>query len=170
MKNTNKRICIGKITSSHGVKGLVKILPYCEDINLLNGDILCQENSDKTLNITIKNSAGKYILAQIEGITNPEDAKSAKCSLYILRETLPKIDNDDEFYIEDLAGLNALNPKGELIGTVIALQNFGASDMLEVKPNSGASYFVPFQDEYVSKIDLDNNSLVISNADNFIIE
>ena len=61
----DKRICIGKITSAHGVKGLVKILPFGEDPALL-------EQVDE-YKITLKNPMGKYILAEIEGV-NGRDA------------------------------------------------------------------------------------------------
>ena len=165
-----KRICIGKISSSHGVKGLVKIVPFGVDTSLLNGKLYTSETGNDTLDITLKNSLGKYILAQIEGVTSPEQAKLLKCSLYVSRETLPEITDEDEFYIEDLAGLNVLDNNGEIIGSVIALQNYGAGDLLEIKPKSGASYFVPFQNEYVPNIDIEKNCITIKNAESFIIE
>ncbi len=166
----DKRICVGKISSSHGVKGLVKIVPFCEDINLLNGKLFTEETGNKTLNITLKNSSGKYILAQIEGVNSPEEAKTLKCSLYVSRESLPEINNDNEFYIEDLVGLEAVNIADDKIGKVIALQNFGAGNLLEIKPSKGDSYFIPFQSEYVKDVKLDKKCIIIENAENFIIE
>ncbi len=166
----NKRICIGKIAGTHGVKGLVKILPYCEDINLLSGKLFTAETGNQTLNITLKNPNGKFILAEIEGITNKEDAQEHKCSLYVPRETLPEITEDDEYYLEDLKELTALNTSGETIGIIIALQNFGAGDLLELKPKSGQSYFVPFENEYVTDINLEQKTITLENASRFIIE
>ncbi len=171
MKNTSKRICIGKISSSHGVKGLVKIVPFGDDTSLLNGKLYTGETGDDTLDITLKNPVGKYILAQIEGVTSPEQAKLLKCSLYVSRETLPEIDNEDEFYIEDLMGLSVLNSNNETVASVITVQNYGAGDLLEIKPKSGgASYFVPFKDEYVHDVDIENKTIIIENAESFIIE
>jgi len=165
----NKRICIGKISSTHGVKGLVKILPYCEDTSLLSGEVLCDETSDKTLNITLKNSMGKFILAEIEGITTPEDAKKLKNLLYVPRNVLPEIDNDDEFYIEDLIGLDA-HENDKKIGIIKAFDNFGAGDLLEIKPLSGETFYIPFQDEYVTNVDLDNKIIHVKDTERFIIE
>lgn len=164
-----KRICIGKITSAHGVKGLVKILPLCDDTSLLNGTLFTDEQGDKTLTITLKNVVGKHILAQIDGITTPEDAKTLKYSLFIPRESLPEINNQNEFYIEDLTGLSVLNEKDESIGTIQTIQNFGAGDLLEIKPPSGASYYLPFQDEYVMDIDLENSTVKTRNTEQFIL-
>ncbi|PCI56907.1 MAG: 16S rRNA processing protein RimM [Alphaproteobacteria bacterium] len=167
---TDRRICIGKISSSHGVRGLVKIIPFCEDTSLLNGTLFTDKTGNDTLDITLKNSLGKSILAHIDGVTTPEQAKLLKCSLFVPRETLPEIKDDDEFYIEDLANLNVIKPDGEQIGTVITVQNYGAGDLLEIKPKSGASFFVPFQDEYIRDINLDEKYVTVENADRFLIE
>ena len=113
---------------------------------------------------------GKSVLAQIDGVTTPEQAKLLKHSLYISRETLPEIKSSDEFYIEDLANLDVQDSKGEKIGTVITVQNYGAGDLLEIKPKSGTSFFVPFQDEYVRNINLDEKYVTVENAERFIIE
>ncbi len=168
--DTEKRICIGKISSSHGVKGLVKIIPYCEDTNLLNGVVFTDKTGGNTLDITLKNSMGKSILAQIDGVTTPEKAKTLKFYLYVPREALPDIREDDEFYIEDLANLVAQDINGNKIGTVIAVQNYGAGDLLEIKPTSGESFFVPFQDEYVPSINIEENYVTVQNTEDFIIE
>ncbi len=167
---SEKRVCIGKVTSAHGVKGLVKIKPYCDDTNLLNGECFTEESGNKTLNITLKNPMGKHILAQIEGINTREEAQILKCSLYVPRETLPDIKGDDEYYIEDLIGLNVIDESSKTIGKLIDVPNFGAGDLLEIKPKSGASYFVPFQDEFVIEVNIEQNTITVSNADQFIIE
>lgn len=167
----NKRICVGKISSAHGVKGLVKILPYCEDLELLNGALFTSEDGDKTLSIKIKNSQGKHVLASIEGITNPEDAKRLKSSLFVPREALPEINEDNEFYIEDLIGMDVKNTSQETIGTLLVVDNFGAGDLLEIKPSQGgATYYVPFQDEYVVNINVEERFITVQNTDIFKIE
>jgi len=168
--HAEKRICIGKINSAHGVKGLVKILPYCEDISLLNGKLFIGETGPDTLTITIKNSMGKFVLAQIDGVTTPEDAKKLKCSLFVPRETLPDIDDKDTFYIEDLLGINAIDDNQNIIGVVINVPDFGAGDLLEIKPKSGPTYYIPLLHEAVGDIDLEAKTVTISNAEQFIIE
>jgi 16S rRNA processing protein RimM len=168
-----KRICIGKITSSHGVKGLVKIHPYCEDISLLKGTLFTSDNptDPSTLTITIKSSTGKYLLAQIDGITTPEDAKRIKCSLYIPREELPTIEDNGEFYIEDLIGLSAkTHDHKDILGTIKNIDNFGAGDLLEIAPiDGGTPYYVPFHDDYITDIDLDERCIMLKNTELFRI-
>lgn len=142
---TQKRICIGKITGPHGVKGLVKILPYCEDITLLE--------QVEDFKITLKNPSGKYMLAEIEGINTREAAEDiAGTELWISRDKLPDISDEDAFYIEDLVGLKAVDTDGKDAGTVIAVHNFGAGDLLEIKPPAGEAYLLPFTKENVPEI------------------
>ncbi len=168
-----KRICIGKISSSHGVKGLVKIHPYCEDVSLLKGELFTSDNPNdpNTLAITLKNSLGKYYLASIEGITNPEDAKKLKYSLYIPREALPDIEDDGEFYIKDLVGLEVKEDgHSDILGTIQNVENFGAGELLEIKPNNGTpSYYVPFHNDYIDDIDLDERCIMLKNTELFRI-
>ncbi len=166
----DKRICIGKIASAHGVKGLVKIFPYCEDISLLNGVLLIGETGEDTLTITLKNPIGKYILAEIQGVTSREQAQEIKHSLFVLREKLPEIGDKDSYYYEDLCGLSVINDKKHIIGTVLNVHNYGAGDLLEVKPENGATYYVPFEDNYINEVDLKTRQISIVNADHFIVE
>ncbi|MFP4463658.1 MAG: ribosome maturation factor RimM [Alphaproteobacteria bacterium] len=170
---SKKRICVGKIASAHGVKGLVKILPYCEDLYLLEGELFTSDKDahKDTIKITLKNRTSKYILAAIDGITTPEEAKKLKCSLYISRDTLPEINNEDEFYIEDLIGLQAIShDHGDILGTVKAVDNFGAGDLLEIAPiDNTTPYYVPFHDDYVSSVDLKNTSVTLKNTEIFRI-
>ncbi len=166
-----KRICIGKITATHGVKGLVKIRPYCEDMSLLEGKLYISDDlaDSASLNIALKNPMGKYILASIEGITSPEDAKKHKHSLYVPREALPKIEDKNQFYIEDLIGLDAkTHIHGNTIGTILRVDNFGAGDLLEIDPTGDqAPYYVPFHDDYITDIDLEKRCIMLKNVELF---
>ncbi len=168
-EGASKRICIGKISTAHGVKGLVKILPYCEDLSLLQGSLYIDEKSNKTLNIFQKGLNGKYILAEIEGIDSRETAQALKHSLYVSREKLPDIEDEDSFYITDLVGLKALSEENEPLGNIKAIQNFGAGDLIEIHPPFGASYFVPFQDEYIISLDLKTQTIILRKAEHFQI-
>ncbi len=148
----SKRICIGVIAQAHGVKGLVKILPYCEDPYLI------EEIED--FDITLKNPHGKYFLAEIAGVNSREDVDKIKgTELFITRDQLPDPD-DGEYYFEDLIGLKALNVNGKDAGVIIAVHNFGAGDLLEIKPPSGEAYLVPFNDEHVPEITADSVTVI----------
>lgn len=151
---SDKRVCVGRIAAPHGVKGLVKILPFCEDIDLIE---LAEE-----FEITLKNPSGKYILAEIKDVHSREDVEAIKgTDLHIARDQLPEAD-DGEYYYEDLVGLKAINANsGKDAGTVIAVHNFGAGDLLEIKPKSGGeTYLVPFNDDHVPDVSEDSVTVV----------
>jgi 16S rRNA processing protein RimM len=148
-----KRICIGKITSAHGVKGLVKILPYGEDTGLL-------EHAEG-FKITLKNPMGKFILAEIEGVSDRDAAEALRnTELFIARDKLPEIKDADTFYYEDLLGLKAVDEDGSEIGKITAIENFGAGELLEIRLTSGQDVLVPFTGEYVPEV---NETVTIRN-------
>jgi len=157
-----KKICIAKIAAPHGVKGLVKILPYAEDVGLIEA---VQE-----FDITLKNPSGKYILAEIAGVNSREAVEAIKgTELYVDRAALPDLE-DGEYYIEDLVGMMCVHAEsGEEIGKVIAVPNYGAGDLLEIKPKSGSKYhgafLVPFNDETAPEI---SDTIKLQNYEHYL--
>lgn len=151
-----KRVCLGVIAQAHGVKGLVKILPYGDDPYLIE---LVEE-----FDITLKNPHGKYFLAEIAGVNSREAVDAIKgTELFIDRDQLPEPEKG-EYYIEDLIGMKTVNTGGKDAGVIIAVHNFGAGDLLEIKPPSGEAYLVPFNDEHVPEV-TDNSVTVIPMTD-----
>jgi 16S rRNA processing protein RimM len=161
--SVQKRVCLGKIVSPHGVKGLVKILPYGDDPALLEtAPVYTSENGHETIKISLKNAMGKFILAAIFGVNDRNEAEALeKCSLYVPRETLPEITDNNTYYYEDLIGLQALDTQGEVVGKVVAVDNFGAGELLEIKPLSGSLYYIPFTNDYVPDVNLENRTVTI---------
>lgn len=165
-----KRVCLGKITTPHGIKGFVKIIPFGEDPSLIQslGPAYTAEDNAQTdtLVITLKNPAGKYFLAAIDGVTNRDQAEALRgTELYFDRDLLPET-GEDEFYYDDLIGLTVVEGD-QTIGTVKSIQNYGAGDLLEIKPNGGPTFFLPYTDDYVTDVDLDNKTISTLNSGDF---
>ena len=77
------------------------------------------------------------LVAQIEGVDDRAGAEALnRVELYVARDKLPAPE-EDEFYIADLIGLRAETPDGVEIGTIVAVRNFGAGDILEIAPAAG---------------------------------
>lgn len=148
-----KRTTLAKIASPHGVKGLVKIYPFGEDIELLESmDVYA---NDTPVKISLKNALGKFILAEIDIIKTREDAeKWSGTELHVDQDALPTIEEDDTYYYHDLIGLKAVGENGEEIGSVIAVDNFGAGDLLEIRKNNGEKFLLPFTNDYVPDVDM----------------
>jgi len=166
-ERTEKRVCLGKIIKPHGVKGLVKILIHADDPRLLEiaKPVYTSENGSESLQIALKNSDGKFWLAALEGIQDRTEAeKWGNTELFVDRKWLPEIEEDGQFYFEDLKNLKVIENKEE-IGTIIEANNFGASDLLEIRPKSGKSYYLPFTDEYVLEVNLEKGEVIVQNSE-----
>jgi len=170
MKSDNRksgRTCLGKIATAHGIRGLVKVLVFGEEPGLLDGTLYTDETGPACITLRMKNSMGKYWLAEIDGVADRNSAEALRgTALWIERDALPAPD-EGAFYYDDLAGMIALDEAGLKIGTVLGAENFGAGDLLEIQPLSGESFFIPFNDDYVPKVDLDAGTLTIKNTGQF---
>ena len=87
--------------------------------------------------------------------------KLSKTKLYIERDILPKAD-DDEFYHIDLVGLNVQFENSQDIGIVNTVQDFGAGVLLEIKPEKGPSFYIPFTLEAVPDVQIDKGYITIN--------
>lgn len=141
------RVCVGKIASAHGIKGLVKIL-LLTDTSDFPEAVYTSENGPKMLEITIKNPLGKYVLAEIKGVTDRNAAEAlGKCSLFVPRETMPSGPDHG-----DIIGKTAIDAAGTEIGIINSVENFGASDLLDIRLKSGKSVMVPLTPDFVPEI------------------
>jgi 16S rRNA processing protein RimM len=97
----------------------------------------------------------KGVVARLEGLADRDAAEALKgTELYVDRDRLPETE-EGAFYHADLVGLAAVDPAGNAIGTIAAVQNFGAGDLLEVRLTGTArTEFVPFTEAAVPSIDL----------------
>jgi 16S rRNA processing protein RimM len=141
----NNQIHIGTIRGAHGVKGLVRVAVFADDISLF--DTLTD------FKITLKNKhKGDVWLSDIDGVSNKEEADALKgIKLYCDRQALSET-NDDEIYHADLIGRTCVDEGDNIIGTVISVDNFGAGDLLNIKPPKGEDFFLSYDDQTVLNI------------------
>ena len=111
--------------------------------------------------------AKDHFVANLAGIADRSAAEQlTNVKLYVLRERLPAPDQPDEFYHADLIGLTAVDRAGEKLGTVVALHNFGAGDLIEVRPTDGhTTQLLPFDEATVPVVDLAAGRLVVVTPD-----
>lgn len=160
---SNKRVLVAQIATAHGIKGLVKLRSFVDDENLLQGRALyTDETGEQTLKLRLKNAIKSDWVAEVEGIPDRNAAEELRgTQLYINRDQLPEAD-DGEYYIEDLIGLKVVDGQGTEIGEIIAVDNFGASDLLDIKPaKGGSSFYLPYTDETVLEIDIEDGKVTI---------
>ncbi len=164
---TDNKICIAKIRTAHGVRGLVKVDCFLEDPTELASYNPLMTDDGKSITLTLKNSLKGQFIAEIKGISDRTDAeKFRNIELFIERDQLPEA--KEGFYHEDLVGLDVQNKQGEVIGKVLAVENFGASDLLEIQPLSGKPYYLPFMEPYVGDIDPDQKFVIVDQIEEFL--
>ena len=152
MQNTDKLIFVGFISSCSGIKGDVAVKSYTqtpEDICKL--PLFTSVREKVNLKLIRKNTNGNLI-CKLNDINNRNDAeKWLKQKLFCVRSALPQI-KKDEFYIEDLKNLDVLNLTGERIGIILAVHNFGASDIIEIELTDKETIMLPFTDDFFPQI------------------
>lgn len=155
-----KRTCIAKIATAHGIRGLVKLHVFADDTSLAVGNLFTSETGDATLHITLKNATAKHWLAEVGGVKDRTQAEALRgTELYIPQDALPEPE-EGEFYISDLIGLSCVDAHGGAIGEVIAVENYGASDLLEIAPISGAeTFYLPFNDDTI--LDIQDDKIMV---------
>ena len=158
-----ERVIVAKIGAAHGVRGEVRLWPYTQDPMAIAayGPL---ETADGKRRFEIESlRVGKdHLVARLKGVADRDAAETlTNIELYVSRDRLPPAE-DDEFYYSDLIGLDAVNEHGEQIGTVHALHNFGAGDVIEITPlGSGDTVMLPFTEVTVPKIDIGKKQVVI---------
>ena len=159
-----KYLEIGQIVNTFGIKGMVKIKPFTDDINRF----------DKLKKIYIKNKDGKkeyqiqevkyhknMVLMKLEGIDTVEQAD-------LLRQSYLLVNRDDEepleegvYYIVDLIGLEVYTDEGVLLGNVDDIFNTGSNDIYVVKDGKGKQILLPGIPEVLKNVDLEKGRITV---------
>lgn len=171
MSAPSPRLLIAEIGPAHGVRGQVKLRLHLDDPDLLKtlGPLYTGPTGGQTAHLRLINDAGKSgWVGAIEGVTDRTAAEKWRgVNLYIDRDALPDTDDDDGYYVTDLVGLNVQDDAGAVVGAIQSVDNFGASDLIEVKPTSGPTFYVPFTDDYVADVNMDDGYIVVQNYTEF---
>jgi 16S rRNA processing protein RimM len=161
---TGDKIRIARIGAAHGVRGEVKLWPFTEDpMAALNYGPLETEDGARQFEIESLRPAKDFLVARLKGVDDRNAAEMLRnIDLFVPRDRLPPIEEDDTFYHADLVGLSAVTPDGAALGTVMAMHNFGAGDVVEIAlPGSDRTVMVPFTDAAVPEIDLKAKRIVV---------
>ena len=160
------RICVGQLGAPHGVRGEIRLRSFTADPQAVAGYGPFETEDGRVVAIEALRPAKDHFVATLAGIRDRHAAERlVNAKLFVPRDRLPEIGEDDEFYHADLIGLCAVNPAGERLGTVVAVHNFGAGDLIEVRFDTNAkTEFVAFNEINVPAVDLVAGQIVIQPA------
>ena len=157
------RLLMGRIGAAHGIRGEVRIQSFTEEPLALMGYGELSTNRPG-LTITIENARAttNVLVARLKGVTDRTAAEKLNgVELYVDRERLPRIEEEDDFYLADLIGLEARGEDGAALGEVLAVPNFGAGDILEIGGPGQETRLIPFTRAAVPEIHLAEGYLVV---------
>jgi len=169
MAGAEKRSLLGVIQSPRGLAGEVRIKTYTErpeDIAAYGP--LTDEAGKRRFKILSLTAAKDGVVARIAGIDDRPAAEALKgVRLHVDRAALPR-PGAESWYHCDLIGLRAEAPDGTTIGTVKAVQNFGAGDLLEIAfAGRRAAELVPLTASFVPEVDVEKGRIVVALPENF---
>jgi 16S rRNA processing protein RimM len=158
---TTDRILVGAFAGAFGVRGEVRLKSFCAEPAAIAGySPLFTEDGTRSFAVTTLRSIPGGLAARVSGISSKEQADSLRgLQLFADRAKLPSLP-DDEFYHADLIGLEVLDTGGAVLGTVLAVHNHGAGDILEIQGGGRRTLLLPFTRAVVPTVDLTARRLI----------
>ena len=140
-----RRIALAAVAGAHGIAGEVKLKLFAT-----GADSLARHRAvvvgGRAMAISNVRDAGKTAIARFAGVTDRAAAEGLRGQLVeVERSALPPLD-PGEYYHADLLGLPVIDAAGEPLGTVVAVENYGAGDLLEIERGDGRKSLIPFRD------------------------
>jgi 16S rRNA processing protein RimM len=168
MSNLQNPVLIAKVGAPHGVRGQVRVTSFTEDKTALGDYGPLSGKDGRKYCVTHARAAKNVLVVSFKEIKTRQQAESLRgVELFVERNSLPENIDENEFYLCDLIGMEAIDSQRHIIGRIQAVPNFGAGDLLEISPKlesgtfGGNSWFIAFTGTNVPDIDLDNKQVTI---------
>lgn len=156
---------IGQIVNTNGLKGVVKVNPFTDDISKfedLKYVYIQLKNELKKVKIEQVRYNKNQVLLKLEGIDSIEKAEKYR-NFYLKTEKESQEDlGEDTYYIVDLIGLDVYSDKNEYLGKIEDVFPTGSNDVYVVKDNLGKQILIPAIADVVKKVDLKNKKMIIN--------
>lgn len=153
---------IGKIVNTHGLRGDLKVVPWCDDPELLcEFDTLYLGNSFRAVEITAARVQKGCVLLHIDGVNTTEEANQLRGQvLYIDRDEVEL--EEGTYFIQDLIGLKVLDADtNQCYGRLTDVLQTGANDVYEVKEETGKTILIPAIPDVVLETNLEEGVMLI---------
>jgi 16S rRNA processing protein RimM len=156
MISDNGLIVVGKITAPHGVRGEVRVMSYtAHPKDITRYSALYSANGKQMYRIKQRGEVRGQLVVTLEGCSSRTHAETLRnIMLYAKRDEFPALEEEDDYYLSDVIGLEVRSVTGEMVGRVQDAHNFGAGDILEILPLQGAAFMVQFTKENFPEIAL----------------
>lgn len=158
-----KYLEIGKIVSVHGLKGDVKVEPWCNEPEFIcEFDKLYSKDGKKEYEIERSRVQKNMVIMKIKGIDSVEDGQA-------IRNKILYMDRDDVelekgyYFFQDLIGLTVIDTDSQKVyGKIADVFQTGANDVYHMKSDDGKSYYIPAIPDVIDKVDLNDGKMYIT--------
>lgn len=155
---------IGQIVNTFGIKGMVKVNPFTDDISQfkkIESILVDKKGTFIEMQIEEVKYSKNQVLLKLKGIDTIEEAeKYRNCYLKLSREKARKLPKGT-YFIADLIGIKVYTEEGDLLGKVDDIYNSGASDIYVVKNELGKQILLPATKEVIRQIDLEQKKIIV---------
>lgn len=165
-------ILLAEIGAAHGIRGEVRVKSHTADPEAFQDYGPLHDDRGRTFEVvSARPLKDDMLVVAFKGVADRTAAeKLNRTRLYVDRAALPEPDDADEFYHADLIGLAVETVGGEPVGTIVAVQNFGADDLLEVRRPGRSSVYVPFTRAVVPTIDAAGRKVLVDPPEGLLDE
>ena len=161
VKPPQNPILLGVVGGAHGIKGEVRIKSFTEDPTDIKAYGPLFDAKGNKYTIRTARIQKNVVVVTINEISDRNGAELLNgIELFVDRSALPE-DDEDEFYQSDIVGMAVESVDGAAIGTVIAFHDFGAGEVIEIKPERGSSVMIPFSEAAVPDIDVERRVMIV---------
>lgn len=155
-------VCLGAVTGSYGVRGEARVKSFCAEPSAIGDYGPLTDDDGRQYRLTVTRPVKGGYAVRLSGVADKEAADALRGQrLWVPRAALPETDAD-EFYHSDLIGLAVLDTGGATLGTVAAVHDHGAGDLLEIRgPGLKGSALIPFTRAAVPTVDIRAGRVVV---------
>jgi 16S rRNA processing protein RimM len=152
---SDKRVLVARIGGAHGVTGDVRLTVFTQQPLAVSRYGPLTDEHGRRFELESLREARNAVIARFAQVASREAAqKLSGTKLYVDRASLPAIDDPDEFYRHDLIGLEVISTGGESIGRIVAVDDFGAGEVVEIEFGRGGREMFAFTRANFPEIDL----------------
>lgn len=158
-----RRIQVGVFGAPHGVRGELRLKSHTGDPTAIADYGPLSDDAGRRFELTaLRPVKDDILVVQVKGVADRAAAAAlTHVKLFVDRAALPQAD-EEEFYYADLIGLRAETQGGAIVGTVVAVHNHGAGDILEIAPDAGETLLLPFTGAVVPTVDVRGGCIVVA--------
>ncbi len=162
---------VGAVTTTHGVRGEVKVYPTTDDplrFKKLKTVILFNGKDYREVKVQSVKFFKQFVILKLEGFDSMNDAETLRnAELLVSRDQAVKCE-EDEYFIADLIGVSVFDEAGLLLGKISEVYQTGANDVYEITQDSGNTFLIPAIKECVLNVSITDKRMTIHVMDGLL--